>query len=173
MEVYLIRHTTPAIVPGLIYGITDVCLTDTFDNEKELILKQLPPKIEEVFSSPSSRCTALAAAISTNYITDKALLELNFGSWEGKTWDTINRDESNFWMSDFVNRHPPGGETMLEMSTRVLAIWNKILQQDYNRTAIVTHGGVIRIIWAYLNNIPLQDAFTLKVRFGEVFKIII
>lgn len=173
MEIYLIRHTTPTIVNGFIYGRTDVPLADTFEQEKEVIIKQLPQKIDAVFSSPSSRCTLLANAISENFIIDEDLYELNFGGWEGKTWDTINRDESNYWMNDFVNRCPPKGETMLQMHYRIMVFWNKILKQDYQTAALVTHGGVIRIISAYVNTIPLKNAFSCKVQYGEVIKIAI
>lgn len=170
MEVYLIRHTTPAVAKGFIYGRTDVALAQTYEQEKEVIIKQLPRKIDAVFSSPSTRCTILAAAISTTYITDEALYELNFGDWEGKTWDTINREESNSWMHDFVSRCPPHGETMLQMECRVLHFWNRLLKLNYQTTAIVAHGGVIRIICAHINSMALQDAFTIPVAYGAVIK---
>ena len=171
MEIYLIRHTTPNVINGLIYGRTDVTLADTFEQEKELIIKQLPQKLDTVFSSPSSRCIRLANTISENFIIDENLYELNFGSWEGKTWDTIDREESEFWMDDFVNRCPPKGETMLQMHNRIMVFWNKLLAQNYQTTAIVTHGGVIRIISSFINSIPLQNAFSIKVGYGEVIKI--
>jgi alpha-ribazole phosphatase len=171
MEVYLIRHTTPAVRKGFIYGRTDVALADTFEQEKDVIIKQLPLNIDAVFSSPSSRCTLLAAAISKDYIIDEALYELNFGCWEGKSWDTINRDESNFWMEDFINRCPPEGETMLQMEARVISCWNRLIRLQCQTAAIVSHGGVLRILSAYINKIPLQNAFTLNVGFGEIIKI--
>ena len=76
MEIYLIRHTTPNVINGLIYGRTDVTLADTFEQEKELIIKQLPQKLDAVFSSPSSRCTRLANAISKKPLYDYAFVAL-------------------------------------------------------------------------------------------------
>ena len=171
MEVYLIRHTTPAISPGLIYGRTDVALAETFVQEKKLILAQLPPNLDAVYSSPSTRCTRLAGTIGDNFIVDKDLYELDFGEWEGKTWDTIDRAASDFWMEDFVNRCPPAGETMRQMQTRVLAFWDRLIKLDYKSAAIFTHAVVIRILSAFLNNLPLQKAFDLKVAYGQVFKV--
>ncbi|WP_158800096.1 alpha-ribazole phosphatase [Pedobacter sp. L105] len=171
MEIYLIRHTTPLIQKGLIYGHLDVPLAETFEEEKETVLWQLPPVIDGVYSSPSIRCARLAAAISPAYQEDEALKELNFGDWEGKTWDTINRQDSDRWMNDFVHLSPPNGETMLQMEERILDFWNHVLQQPYQRVAVVTHGGVIRILLARHRSIQLKDAFTIPVALAEVIRL--
>jgi len=41
-EIYLIRHTTPKVEKGICYGQTDLNLADTFEQEKERILKIIP-----------------------------------------------------------------------------------------------------------------------------------
>lgn len=171
MEIYLIRHTAPAVATGFIYGRTDVALADTFELETAAIIRQLPPKIDVVFSSPSSRCTLLASAISEDFIIDEDLYELNFGRWEGKTWDTINLKESTYWMDDFVNRSPPGGETMLQMHNRATRFWNGLIRLQYETVVVVTHGGVIRALWAEVNAAELKNAFSIKVDYGAVIKI--
>ncbi|SEA38309.1 alpha-ribazole phosphatase [Pedobacter hartonius] len=171
MEIYLIRHTTPLVTKGMIYGRRDVPLADSFLEEKEEMLKQLPPAIEAVYSSPSSRCTQLAAAISTVYTTDAALQELNFGDWEGQTWDTVDRVASDAWMNDFVRLSPPNGETMLEMEQRIFQFWKGLLQQPFGTVAVVTHGGVIRIILAHYRAVLLKDAFSIPVRMAGVFRL--
>lgn len=171
MEVYLIRHTQPVVEKGLIYGRTDVPLADSFSIEKDNILKQLPEAFDIVYSSPSLRCTRLAQTISAQYLKDESLYELNFGEWEGQSWDTINRQESETWMNDFVNLSPPKGETMKEMESRVMNFWNRLLKQPFQNAAIVTHGGVIRILLAHHRSIELKDSFTIPVAMGEVFKL--
>ena len=85
MEIYLIRHTTPLIAKGLIYGRMNVPLAESFTQEKDLILQQIPADLDKVYSSPSLRCQLLAAEISENYTQNEALYELNFGDWEGNT----------------------------------------------------------------------------------------
>ena len=52
MEIYLIRHTTPDVAKGICYGQTDLALTATFPEEAEHVLKQLPPDLDVVYSSP-------------------------------------------------------------------------------------------------------------------------
>lgn len=155
----------------MIYGRTDVPLAASFPEEKDSVLAQIPSGFDAVYSSPSSRCTQLAAVISEVYQENKALYELNFGDWEGKTWDTIDRLQCDTWMDDFVHLAPPNGETMLDMQQRILVFWEYLLHQCYHRVAIITHGGVIRIILAHYRDLALRDAFTLKIGMGEVVKL--
>ncbi len=168
MEIYLIRHTTPAISPGLIYGRTDVPLTDSFTAELAEIRPHLPAMFDAVYSSPSRRCVQLAEQLGPVIRTDERLYELDFGDWEGQTWDTIDRQASELWMQDFVNTAPPGGETLLQMQARVLAFWNELIRHAYERVAVVTHGGVIRILLAIERKLPLASLFEIKIAYGEV-----
>jgi alpha-ribazole phosphatase len=168
MEIFLIRHTTPVVDKGFIYGRTDVPLADSFDAEKELIRTKLPEHIDLVFSSPSSRCTLLAHEIKDSFKTDERLMELDFGLWEGKTWETIDRSESERWMADFINNRPPEGETLQEMKSRVMDFWNELPPLPYQRIAIITHAGVMRLILTAVSSAPLQSLFDIPVNYGDV-----
>lgn len=169
MEIFLIRHTTPAISKGTIYGRTDVGLAPSFSEEKNSILRKLPTTISSVYSSPSSRCTRLASCLSNSYKTDERLYEVNFGQWEGQTWDTVDQEALAPWMEDFVNVCPPEGESMIQMQARVMHFWNELFQGSQEKAAVVTHGGVIRIILASIQAIPLADAFNIRVDYGDVY----
>jgi alpha-ribazole phosphatase len=170
MEVYLIRHTTPLLSPGLIYGRTDVPLTDSFKEECSAIITQLPGNLDAVLSSPATRCITLAARISPDYQTDIRIQELDFGSWEGKTWDTVNQADLQLWMDDYIHVAVPGGESMNQMFARVQEFWDELLGQPYDKVAVVTHAGVIRQILSIIREIPLTSIFDIKVQYGEVFK---
>lgn len=168
MEVYLIRHTTPLISPGLIYGRTEVPLVDSFQTEADEIKSKLPTTFDAVYSSPSRRCTLLTEQLVPNFQIDNRLCEFNFGEWEGKTWDTIDQQESAAWMQDFVYVSTPNGESMLKMNERVMAFWTDLCQKTYKTVAVVTHGGVIRLLMAADQQLPLASAFTIKVDYGDV-----
>lgn len=168
MEVYLIRHTTPVLSPGLIYGRTDVPLADTFDEECKAVLANLPACPDAVYSSPATRCITLAECISPAYITDHRLQEFNFGEWEGKTWDTVDQTQLQVWMDDFVNVTVPEGENMNLMFSRLQDFWSGLVTQPYTHVAIVTHAGVIRQLLALIRNIPLERIFDIKVNYGEI-----
>ena len=169
MEIYLIRHTTPLVEPGQIYGWSEVSLAPTADDDIEKVLGQLPAHFDCVYSSPSIRCTVLAKKINADFIVDERLRELNFGEWEGKTWNTIDRISSQIWMDDFVNQKIPGGESMLEMRDRICCFWNELRDKQLQRAAIITHAGVIRILLALHQDIELDRIFTIKVGYGEIF----
>jgi alpha-ribazole phosphatase len=168
MEIFLIRHTTPDVCKGFIYGRMDIALTKSFNAEKEDIIDKLPKHIDLIISSPSSRCTLLAREIADLFLEDERLMELDFGLWEGKTWDTINRLESERWMEDFINTSPPQGESLHQMNERVMDFWNELPQYPHQRIAIITHAGVIRLILAAVNSISLQSLFDINVEYGEV-----
>ncbi|WP_234735051.1 alpha-ribazole phosphatase [Tellurirhabdus bombi] len=169
MEIYLIRHTAPLVTPGFIYGRTEVELRASFDEEAGIIQQKLPKNLDVVYSSPSRRCTQLAALLSTDYQIDDRLYEFHFGDWEGQTWDTIDPRESQAWMDDFVNVSTPNGENMLQMQARVMAFWQDITQTSAEKLAIVTHGGVIRLLLAADRKLPLRSAFDIQVGYGDVF----
>ncbi|MCE7040854.1 alpha-ribazole phosphatase [Dyadobacter sp. CY312] len=168
MEVYLIRHTTPHFEKGLIYGQLDLNLADSFPEEFELIKQKLPGKFDKVYSSPSKRCTQLAHFLNPSFETDSRLMELNFGEWEGKTWDTVDQDQLQIWMDDFVNILVPGGESMLQMSERVKEFWQEMSLLSVEKIAIVTHAGVIRIILGIVRKLELNTLFEIKVEYGEL-----
>jgi len=172
MEVYLIRHTTPQIAKGICYGQSDVPLADSFNAEIAVLLKQLPPIFDAVFSSPLTRCYQVAKHIQAKKITvDKRLLELNFGDWEMKNWDDIDQKALNTWMKAFVQSSIPGGESYLDLTKRVQDFITSVTRSDYKRVAIVTHGGVIRSFLAYALDTPLKDTFSYALNFGSIVKI--
>lgn len=171
MEIYLIRHTEPKISKGLIYGRLDVPLTESFHEEKLKVQTALPPNIELTFSSPSQRCFLLANALFKKVIADKRLYELNFGEWEGQNWDSIDRKASEYWMEDYINRCPPGGETMLEMKERLTDFWKYMKSLNHQKVAIITHGGVIRVLLVILGKLSFANCWSKDIRYGEVIKV--
>ncbi|SDF74770.1 alpha-ribazole phosphatase [Dyadobacter soli] len=168
MEVYLIRHTTPVFEPGLIYGRTELLLHDDFPSELKVVQSQLDMDFDITYSSPALRCTELARALSPVFSTDDRLQELNFGEWEGKTWDTVDQQALRAWTDDYVNVCTPGGESLMQMHARVNEFWEELVKTDYQRVAIVTHAGVIRLILSIVNQIVLTSVFDIKVAYGEV-----
>jgi len=170
MEIYVIRHTPVLVGKDTCYGQTDVSLADTFLEDVEQFKKQLPTNFNAVYSSPLQRCKDLATELKLeNVLFDSSLIEMNFGDWENQKWDEINQVDLNHWMNDFVNIKTPNGENLLELFERVKSFFDKLRRQYYERVLIVTHAGVIRCLWAYLLDIPLQNIFKIPVGHNEIF----
>ncbi|MCZ2102171.1 MAG: alpha-ribazole phosphatase [Chitinophagales bacterium] len=172
MEIYLIRHTTPIVDKGICYGQTDLDIHPIqFEEELTHIQSKLPEDITHFYSSPLKRCVTLTQRLTTDFETHKRLMELNFGAWENKKWDEINKTELNQWMADFVNIHPPQGENYITLYKRTLNFLESLLQTSHKHVAIVTHAGNIRSILSYILGLPLENSFRIHLDYGAVVHI--
>jgi alpha-ribazole phosphatase len=175
-DIYLIRHTTPAVARGICYGQTDLDTTESFLEEAEVIRACLPVTIGAVYSSPLRRCARLASHLFPNHplVLRQGLMEVHCGEWEMQSWDALPKEEIDPWMSDFVNVRIPGGESYLDLHERVTRCWEEIVAvaaapaaghlQDTGSSssgpiAVVAHGGVIRSILSGISGTPLIDSF--------------
>ncbi|WBX78179.1 alpha-ribazole phosphatase [Tenacibaculum ovolyticum] len=172
MEIILVRHTTPNIEKGICYGQADLGVVDTFAEEIKPILKAI--KVNDAsttyYSSPLQRCKLLAEKLSDTIIFDDRLKELDFGDWELQKWDDINKPELDVWMNDFVNITVTNGESYIDLHTRTVQFLNELKTLKKERVVIVTHAGVIRSLWAYINKTPLDKSFDLKLNYGAIIK---
>ncbi len=170
MEVYVIRHTPVATGKDTCYGQTNVQLADTFLQDVEQFKNKLPNNFDAIFCSPLHRCKALVNALGfKNIYFANALMEMNFGKWENKKWNDINQNDLKNWMNDFVKVKTPNGENLIELYDRVKLFLDNLRQQPYKKVLLITHAGVIRCIWAYLLEIPLQNIFKIPVGHNEIF----
>lgn len=173
MSIYVIRHTTPLIEKGTCYGQADIGVTDAFAAEAAIIRQHVPPHLQAVYSSPLQRCSRLAAELFPSYdvIHEDSLKEINCGEWELQRWDDIPREVVDPWMNDFVNVCIPGGESYVDVFERVRRCFDTVAARGVP-AAIVTHGGVIRSILAYITHTPLKDSFgAFSLHYGCVVKI--
>ena len=98
-------------------------------------------------------------------------MELHCGEWEGLHWDAIPPEVIDPWMKDFVNVCIPGGESYVQMHSRVTQCFTRIIEGP-KPVAIVAHGGVIRSILAHITQTPLVDSFgAFKIHYGCVMQL--
>lgn len=175
MEIILIRHTAPAIAKGICYGQSDVDVMPSFEKEMQQIQQQLPNDIHNytVYASPLRRCEKLAQTLFTTVVFDNRLKELNFGDWELQKWNEINQEELTLWMDNFVTEKTKNGESYLDLHQRTTNFIADLQQQNIQKAIVVTHAGVMRSLWAYTNDIPLEKSFELPLNYGELLKIIL
>lgn len=168
MEVYVIRHTAVAVDKGRCYGQSEVPLADSGEQDMKALCSKLPQDFDKIYSSPSQRCQLLAVQIAGLELTyDRALMEMNFGDWEQQLWNDMDQEALGLWMADFVHVKAPAGESLALLFKRVQDFMDILRTQDLKKVAIVTHAGVIRCIWAYLLDIPLQNVFKIPVAYGD------
>ncbi len=172
MELILIRHTTIQNPDNLCYGQTEMELGDDFQASSLKLLdscKDFMP--DAIFSSPSLRCTRLAASFMQPYHIDSRLAELDFGVWEGRSWDSLEPEGLQYWMDNYVSRPVPGGESYLDLSSRVLGLIAFIKEKSLEKVILITHSGPVRAILACFLEISLYNSFELPVPYGAVFRL--
>ncbi len=166
---YLVRHTAPRIAPGVCYGQLDVDVADTFGAEAAAVLEWLSP-VELVITSPLLRSRNLGKYLAQvqrcPLRADARLVEMHFGTWEGRTWHDIPRRELDAWSADILNYAPPEGESAAQMMRRVQNVLEDIASLPQTDIAVVTHGGVIRCVLALLGAIPLPRTLAWQIDFG-------
>jgi alpha-ribazole phosphatase len=106
--------------------------------------------IARVYSSPAARCRELALPIAAHLAltleVDERLQELDFGEWEGRTWNDIEtKDAARFqtWANDWRSAVPPKGESIVALERRVAQFMNDLAQKP---VLVVTHAGPIRAL---------------------------
>jgi len=79
------------------------------------------------------------------YQSDARLVEVNYGDWQGHTWQELRAENSTPIEQRFKDPWrtvPPSGESYEEASARILS-W---LDSTSGNMVIVTHGGIMRCI---------------------------
>ncbi len=168
----LVRHgQTEWNIEGRFQGQSDVALSEEGIRQAgELALHFPADAVDAVYSSDLIRARRTAEAIAERFNlqvqTRKDLRELNFGDWEGLTYDEIVRG----WPDALENflQHPdilevPHGETFPQVQERVMSVINEILSEQEGRTVVLTaHGGILRTLLATVLHMPLQYLWSIR-----------
>ncbi len=163
MRLYLVRHPQPLVESGICYGASDVaCAASELQQAALNLLNELRNELSQgllVISSPLQRCEQLAQVLrglepDFAYKTDARLAEMDFGAWEMKAWDEIDRAELSAWTDDFTGFCCGGsGESTGQFVQRVAQlVWES--QQSGQDQVWITHAGVIRAL-QWLSTQPL------------------
>ncbi len=162
--IYLVRHTKVGIHKGICYGQLNVELASSFLQEAEQIKKRLDTlSFTHIYTSPLDRCLALASYCGyPDAVKSEALLELDFGDWEGKKWDSL---DMSVWQTDWINNPPPNGESFAQMYERVAGFLGALPEQNI---LIFTHKGVINCAKSYYRNISLKATFDEELDYGAI-----
>jgi alpha-ribazole phosphatase len=162
VKLWLARHARPLVAAGVCYGASDLAADARATLASARTLAAVLPAGIAVRSSPLRRCRQLAAALQALrpelvVHTDARISELDFGSWEGQTWDAIGREALERWRIDFTHHRCGGGECVADLMTRVGAAWDEARAADRDQLWI-THGGVVRAtrLLAAGRGLPLQ-----------------
>jgi len=155
MELIIVRHGQSEGNKADIAAGPYSPLTKEGEQQAQDLAKRLQGlEIEKIFCSPFKRTKQTAIPIakrlgmSVDY--DQRLVEVSFGSFEGKPHDEVvkvlGKDPRGLFNDYEYDFGPYGGETSKEVEARVRSFLEDLREQDYKLVLIVTHGGIIRWI---------------------------
>ncbi|TNF56581.1 histidine phosphatase family protein [bacterium] len=146
--------------------------------------------LSAVYCSDLDRAVKSAEVIAQPFgiqpVVVKDLRERHFGQWEGMSFDEIKTKypkEFQAWAENPLENSPVGGETTREVKDRAVSAIKNILSNHrddnkkilnssapFNRVdiAVVSHGGIIRVLICYFLGIPLGNIFRIEQDFGAL-----
>jgi len=161
---FLIRHGLTAKTGRVLYGRLDgVPLDERGQAQAERLVERFRRvNLTAIYSSPLERCVEtvapLAAAQRLKVVTREELIEMDAGTWTGKTLAAVRRRAA--WK--VIQEAPgsfrfPGGESFPEAADRVIAELERIAKRHRRgRVAVATHGDIVRIALSHLVGAPLD-----------------
>ncbi len=170
-RVWLIRHGEPAAESRQrCYGSLDVALSPEGRQQMRHVAARLKVEpVAAIYASPLSRARESAAIVASatgqSVAVAEDLREIAFGDWEGLTYAEIERRDPELyrrWMETPTEVSFPNGESFAAMRTRVVRAFAAILDCHADQTiALVSHGGVNRILLAHALQMPDHAVFRL------------
>ena len=153
-RVVLVRHAS-AEGQGDFLGQRDAPLSALGRRQLPAVARKLREyEVDAIYCSDLSRTRVTAAAIAgrRNIRPDvrPQLREMDFGRWEGLSWDQVAEQFpvlAKRWVSARSSPAVPGGEPMARFKTRVTRELKRIVRARPGEcVVVVTHAGVIRVV---------------------------
>ncbi|MDX8397071.1 MAG: histidine phosphatase family protein [Mariprofundaceae bacterium] len=159
----LMRH-------GAVEGRQHVARGSTDDPVSELGWKQMLKvkstigSVDEIATSPLKRCRLFAGSCTENMVVLEAMQELDFGDWENKSADEVDdKVLLQRFFDDPAGFQAPAGELFEVFSERVIQAWELWLTTgEAKHRLLIAHGCVLRVILAYLLDIPTSKIWSLS-----------
>ena len=174
MNVIIIRHTTVWNPHNICYGTIDIDLAESFEQEALAIKTYLASHhVEQVYSSPLGRCMKLAEYCFPHQKIeiDHRIKELNFGAWEGKTWQELEPESTIFYENFDVSHQFPQGESYHDLLQRIEDFAaSTLFGNSLNTIAIFTHGGPMRAFISVIEKITAHESLQRKIEYGQILE---
>ena len=147
-------------------GQIDVPLNETGLAQAARLGQRLAAEpLDVLLSSDLKRAQQTAAPLAQAWGLQPQLVsglrEQQFGAWEGLDVPTIKARHGALWpqwlLHDGDFALPGGGESLRQFHARVMATVRQLVAQHAGRRlALVTHGGVLDMLWRNAQNMPLS-----------------
>ncbi|HSE66681.1 MAG TPA: histidine phosphatase family protein [Gemmatimonadales bacterium] len=170
MKLHLVRHGPALDADGRAMGHTDARLSPEGIELVARLVAAWPRPPGHICSSDLLRARETAEPIGQRWgvqpTFDARLREMNFGEWDGRFWNAIEREDADRlkrWMESWVTEQVPGGESFSILSERVREWCAQCLANPAEEVVVVAHAGSIRALLCHLLEVPLSKAFEFPV----------
>lgn len=171
-EILFMRHPqTVANTAHILSGRRNVELTELGKTQAKQAAQALVHyKPDVIYSSPLSRCLAIAAPAAQNLgcelIEDRRIIEFDFGVIEGMNTEQIKKSGYSFpWKIDEQGRScpAPDAESYEEIIARAKAVLKDLCSQ-HKRIACVTHSGFTHAVFCAALDIDIHNFWDIAVQ---------
>lgn len=184
MRLDLLRHGETTLSHTL-RGHTDDELTENGWLQMQSTIQQNVARgtnWDVIFSSSLQRCHVfainLAEQLEIPLQLNMHIKEMYFGDWEGISTKSIYEKEpellTNFWQFP-TKYHAPNGESLEQFLQRVQVGFDEIYTQmqihQWNRSLVVTHGGVIKLLTCLARHENLNDLLKMPAELGQLYSV--
>lgn len=155
-RVFLIRHGETLWNKDMRFqGHMDIPLSEKgLEQAKALSCRLSGKKISAVYSSDLIRAVDTAHLVAEPHGLEvtkvSALREINFGDWEGLTYNEIRErygELINNWWKNPLKTNIPGGEGLSDLVNRLVPATREIIERHMGeQVAIVCHGGPVKTL---------------------------
>jgi alpha-ribazole phosphatase/probable phosphoglycerate mutase len=151
-------------------GSTDTPLNQAGQQQMKQAVSQLE-SLHAIVSSPLSRCLSFASTFAASQKTpleiNDRFAEIKFGDWEQKTADEIELTDPGALLRFYQDPtfKPPGdSECQNDFLQRIIPAWQMLLSNYAGQNVLlITHAGVIRMLFSHILNIPIQQTFNIQI----------
>ncbi|MBR3001956.1 MAG: histidine phosphatase family protein [Clostridia bacterium] len=158
MKIYTIRHGYTNMNKQHLYNgqIDEDINEEGIKGAKEAREQLKDMNFDVIYCSPMMRAKHTCEIININnvpVIYDDRLKERTLGFYDGKNLKEEGISESAFY-DYFYKNNTENFEELPALFKRVHTLLDEIKQKEYNNILIVAHGGILRAIHYYFNEIP-------------------
>lgn len=186
-RIVLIRHGETAGQSSIrLWGATDVPLNEVGQRQMRDAGRALHgERFDHVIASPLSRSSEGARLVleeaghaASTVRAVEAFREINFGNWEGWTWEEVEaRDAQHHavWKTAGREFQFPGGESRAgfeeRVASEVLDAFERPVRTGARDLLGVLHKGVIKIVISRLMALDFEQYRTLPVDLGSIHRL--
>jgi broad specificity phosphatase PhoE len=169
----LVRHgQTEANARGLLLGRADPPLSELGQRQAAALAPRVPDDAR-VIASPLVRTMETARAFGRAVEADERWIELDYGSFDGRSVAEVPADVWKAWRAD-PHYVPGGGESLASLGLRVREACEELLDEARSRDVIVvSHVSPIKAALAWALSVGDEVTWHLFVRVASIARVAI